>query len=472
MGRLFGTDGVRGVANADLPPELAFRLGRAAAAVLLRHALERKGRRPRVLIGRDTRLSGPMLEGALLAGLASVGADVVPVGVIPTPGVAYLVRHLKLNAGVMVSASHNPVEDNGIKFFSGDGFKLLDEVEDEIEALLGPAAAEDALPRPTGEGVGRVYPEPRAEEKYVTFLAGTVPGRLEGLRVVLDCAFGAACRVAPAVFARLGAEVSALHAEPDGARINVRCGSTHPEALQRAVRERGAEVGFAFDGDADRVIAVDERGEVVDGDHLLAIAGLARLREGTLPGKRIAATVYSNLGLVEAFRQAGGEVTVTKAGDRYVLAAMRQEGLILGGEQSGHLIFLEHNTTGDGVLTALHLAAILKGTGQTLSRAAQAMRTFPQVLQNVRVAAKERLEGSARVKEAVSAAEELLGDAGRIFVRPSGTEPLVRVLGEGPEEEVVQRAVELVAAAVAADLGGERSWGRFAGCGEDRRTTE
>ncbi|MGE5552602.1 MAG: phosphoglucosamine mutase [Betaproteobacteria bacterium] len=455
MGRLFGTDGVRGVANADLTPELAFRLGRAGAAVLVRHALGREGRRPKVLIGRDTRLSGTMLEGALIAGLTSVGADAVTAGIIPTPGVAYLVRHLQLDAGVMVSASHNPVEDNGIKFFSGDGFKLPDEVEDEIEDLLGRAPEEDGLPRPIGEGVGRAFPEPRAEAEYVAFLAGTVPVRLEGLKVVLDCAFGASYRVAPAVFARLGAEVAALHAEPDGARINVGCGSTHPEALQRAVRERGADLGFAFDGDGDRVIAVDERGELVDGDRILAITGLERLRQGTLPGKRIAATVYSNLGLVEAFRKADGDVTVTKAGDRYVLEAMRREGLVLGGEQSGHIIFLEHNTTGDGVLTALQLAAIVKGSRRRLSEAAQVMRTFPQLLQNVRVAAKERLGESARVKEAVSAAEELLGKEGRIFVRPSGTEPLVRVLGEGPEEVVVRRAVEMVAAAVAQDLGGE-----------------
>ncbi|MDI6870692.1 MAG: phosphoglucosamine mutase [Bacillota bacterium] len=454
MGRLFGTDGVRGVANADLTPELAFRLGRAGAAVLARHTLD-QNRRPRVLIGRDTRLSGTMLESALIAGLTSVGADVVPVGVIPTPGVAYLVRRLRMDAGVMVSASHNPVEDNGIKFFSGDGYKLSDELEDEIEAQLGREGGGDGLPRPVGEGVGRARPEPRAEEGYIAFLAGTVPGRLEGFKVVLDCAFGASYHVGPAVFARLGAEVTALNAEPDGSRINVGCGSTHPEKLQRAVRERRADLGFAFDGDADRVIAVDERGEVVDGDHLLAIAGLERLRQGTLPQRRIAATVYSNLGLVEAFRKAGGDVTITKAGDRYVLEAMRQGGLVLGGEQSGHVIFLDYNTTGDGVLTALQLTAILKRTGQSLSEAAQVMRTFPQLLRNVRVAAKERLAESDRVKEAVAAAEGLLGGEGRIFVRPSGTEPLVRVLGEGPEEGVVRQAVELVAAAVAEDLGGE-----------------
>jgi phosphoglucosamine mutase len=305
------------------------------------------------------------------------------------------------------------------------------------------------------DGVGRAIPEPRADEEYLAFLAGTVPESLTGLKIVLDCAFGASYRIAPAVFARLGAEVTALHAEPDGSRINVRCGSTHPDRLQEVVRERGARVGFAFDGDADRMIAVDERGEVVDGDHLLAVAGLERLRRGDLPHSRIAATVYSNLGLVEAFRKAGGGVTVTQAGDRYVLEAMRREGLVLGGEQSGHLIFLEFNTTGDGVLTALQVAAILKRTGQPLSEAARVMRTFPQLLQNVRVAAKEKLAGSARVRDAVAEAETLLGAEGRLFVRPSGTEPLVRVLGEGPEEETVRRAVELVAAAVAEDLGGE-----------------
>lgn len=456
MGRLFGTDGVRGVANRELTPELAFRLGRAGAAVLARHTLKAKGVRPRVLIGRDTRLSGTMLEGALQAGLASVGADAVLAGVLPTPGVAYLVRRLGMDAGVMVSASHNPVADNGIKFFRSDGYKLPDELEDEIEGLLGGESGDDELPRPVGDGVGRAVLEPRADEAYLTYLAETVPGSLAGLKVVVDCAFGAAYRVAPAVFVRLGAEVVALNAEPDGSRINVRCGSTHPEGLRRAVGERRADLGVAFDGDADRVIAVDERGELVDGDHLLAIAGLERLKAGTLPENRIAATVYSNLGLVEAFRRAGGDVTITKAGDRYVLEAMREEGLILGGEQSGHIIFLEHNTTGDGVLTALQLAAILKRTGQRLSQAAAVMRTFPQLLLNVKVTDKERLKESDRVKDALSAAEGLLGEDGRIFVRPSGTEPLVRVLGEGPEQEVVRQAVEMVAAAVAEDLGGDR----------------
>lgn len=438
-----------------LTPELSFRLGRAGATVLARHAQRPGERRPQVLVGRDTRLSGPMLEAALVAGLTSVGADATLAGIIPTPGVAHLVRHLGLDAGVMVSASHNPVEDNGIKFFSGDGYKLSDELEAEIEALLERPAHEDGLPRPQGTEVGRASLALRADEDYLAFLAESVPCGLDGFRVVLDCAFGAAYRVAPAVFARLGAEVTALHAEADGARINVGCGSTHPEALRQAVRERRADLGFAFDGDADRVIAVDERGELVDGDHLLAIAGLERLRRNALPGRKIAATVYSNLGLVEAFRREGGEVTITQAGDRYVLEAMLREGLVLGGEQSGHIIFLEHNTTGDGVLTALQLAAILKVTGQTLSEAASVMRTFPQVLRNVRVAAKNRLGESLRVKDAVEEAESLLGGEGRIFVRPSGTEPLVRVLGEGPEEGTVRRAVDLVAAAVAADLGGE-----------------
>ncbi|MGE5508213.1 MAG: phosphoglucosamine mutase [Chitinophagales bacterium] len=455
MGRLFGTDGVRGVANRELTPELAFRLGRAGAAVLARHALGREGERPRVLIGRDTRLSGTLLEAALTAGLTSVGADVVQAGILPTPGVAFLVRELKMDAGVMVSASHNPVPDNGIKFFSSDGFKLSDDLEDEIEALLGEVGSEDGLPRPVGEGVGRAYPERRAEERYLDFLESTSPQRLDGLRIVLDCGFGAAYRVGPAVFARLGAEVFAMNAEADGARINVRCGSTHPEQLQAAVRERGAHFGLAFDGDADRVIAVDERGELVDGDHLLAIAGLDLLARDALPNRKIAATVYSNLGLVAAFRQRGGDVTITQAGDRYVLEALRREGLILGGEQSGHIIFLAHNVTGDGVLTGLQLAAILKRTGQPLSEAAQVMRTFPQVLHNVRVKEKERLAESGRVKDAVAAAEARLGAEGRIFVRASGTEPLIRILGEGPDEATVRRAVDLVAAAVVADLGGE-----------------
>ncbi|MGE5598205.1 MAG: phosphoglucosamine mutase [Bacteroidota bacterium] len=446
MGRLFGTDGVRGVANRDLTPELAFQLGRAGAAVLAG-----SGGRTRVLIGRDTRVSGEMLEAALAAGIASVGADVVLLGIIPTPGVAYLTRALRADAAAMISASHNPVPDNGIKFFAGDGFKLPDAVEDEIERLIG--APGDELPRPTGTAVGRMREEPDAWRRYAEFLRATAPESLKGLRIVVDCAFGAAYQVAPTVLRELGAEVVALHDAPRGERINVRCGSTDPRPLQEAVREHRADLGLAHDGDADRVIAVDERGEVVDGDHLMAVCALARLAEGTLPKKAIAATVYSNLGLRKALREAGGEVVVTPNGDRYVLEAMRREGLAIGGEQSGHIIFLEHNTTGDGILTALQVLGIMVRSGRSLGALAAQMEKYPQILANVPVAAKDRLAESAAVQEAVAAAEEKLAGRGRIFVRASGTENLVRVMAEGPDAGELKRIVDEVSAVVERELG-------------------
>ena len=446
VGKLFGTDGVRGVANRDLTPELAFQLGRIGASVLAG-----RGERPRILIGRDTRVSGEMLESALAAGCASVGADVVRLGIIPTPGVAYLTRAMGAGAAAMISASHNPVPDNGIKFFGGDGYKLPDEVEDEIECLL--SVEEDRLPRPTGIGVGRIHDDPEAWRRYAAFLESTCRERLGGLKIVVDCGFGAAFAVAPEVLRALGADPICLHDAPDGSRINVRCGSTHPHALQAEVLARHADLGLAHDGDADRVIAVDERGRVVDGDHLMAICALERLADGTLPRKAIAATVYSNLGLREALRSAGGDVVVTPNGDRYVLEAMRREGLAIGGEQSGHIIFLEHNTTGDGILTGLQVLATLVRSGRTLSELASRMPSFPQILENVPVAAKDRLAGNEVINEAVATAEEELAGRGRIFVRASGTESLVRVLAEGPDAEELRRIVASVAAVVQRELG-------------------
>lgn len=450
MGRLFGTDGVRDIANAGLTPELAFMLGRAGASVLTAGA-----ERPRVVIGRDTRISGEMLEAAMVAGITSAGADVVLVGVVPTPGIAYLTRELEADAGVVISASHNPVEYNGIKFFSRDGFKLPDEVEDEIEArIAGGFSGDDSLPRPQGGGIGRVYHEEHAVRRYIDHLVGTVDADLlAGFHVVLDCANGAASRVAPEVLARLGAKVTTIFACPDGTNINESCGSTHPEAICRAVVEHGADFGLAYDGDADRVLAADRHGSLVDGDQIMTICGLDLLRRGRLPGKAIAATVYSNMGLVAAFEREGGSVVITKAGDRYVLQAMLEKGLALGGEQSGHIIFLEHNTTGDGILTGIQLLSTVVKSGKDLADLAAQMERFPQVLVNVRVRSKEGLEGNPRIQDEIKRATETLGREGRVFVRPSGTEPVIRVLGEGRDEAKVRAVVQAIADAIEAELG-------------------
>ena len=436
MPRLFGTDGVRGVANSELTPELAFSLGRAAATVLT------KGKKDaQIIIGRDTRVSGQMLEAALVAGITSVGVHAQRLGVIPTPGVAYLVRRLGVDAGVMISASHNPVPDNGIKFFSESGFKLPDEVEDQIEALLN----SDSLPRPIGVEVGRVTDRTDAVQLYAGFLESTAPMRLDGLKVVVDCGFGAAYQIAPAVYEALGAQVVSLHAEDDGTRINVDCGSTHTERLQEAVKEHKAQIGIAHDGDADRVLAVDEAGALIDGDQIMAVCGIERISRGQLPNDTIAATVYSNLGLTEAFRQAGGDVVITANGDRYVLEAMREKGLALGGEQSGHIIFLDHNTTGDGVLTAVQLMSVLVREKKPLSELVKVMRRFPQVLKNVRVVMKDGWESNPRIQEVVESVEKALEQRGRVFVRASGTEPLIRVMAEGPDAEELEKLVSSIA---------------------------
>ncbi len=447
IGRLFGTDGVRGIANADLTPELCFRLGRAAAAWFARG-----GGRPRLLVGRDTRLSGPVLEGALLAGIASAGGDAVSVGVMTTPGVAALVRRRAVAGGAVISASHNPAEYNGIKFFGPDGFKLSDEAEGEIEALTG----RDDLPRPTGAGLGRLGSDPGAEEEYVAAVAATVPGGLAGLRVVLDCAHGAAFRVAPRLFESLGARVTVLNDRPDGLNINAGCGALHPQALQEAVRREGADVGLAFDGDADRVIAVDERGQVVDGDQILAVAALHLARAGRLPGSAVVATVMSNLGLERALGAAGVRLVRTRVGDRYVLEAMRQGGYALGGEQSGHVIFLEHATTGDGLVTGAQLLRIMQETGRRLSELAAVMVRYPQVLVNVKVRGRDvadRLAASEAVGEAIARAEEALAGRGRVLVRASGTEPVVRVMVEGEEAARVEGLARELAGVIRRELG-------------------
>ncbi|MCL6591812.1 MAG: phosphoglucosamine mutase [Firmicutes bacterium] len=452
MARLFGTDGVRGVANQGLTPELAFGLGRAAGHYFAQNAgpdLPDSGR-IKIVIGKDTRVSGDMLEAALTAGITSVGADVINAGVIPTPGVAFLCRRLQAHAGVMISASHNPVEDNGIKFFDSQGFKLEDEVEDELEALY---RRHTELGRPTGAGIGRSFSQPEALQFYEEFLVKSVNTSFEGLKVVVDCGFGAAFYLAPKVLGELGAEVIPLHAENDGSRINVKCGSTDIGALQKAVLESSAQLGIAHDGDADRLIAVDELGNKVDGDQILAICGLDLLREGKLRNRKIAVTVYSNLGLIQAYKQNQAEVVITANGDRYVLEAMKKHDLVLGGEQSGHIIFLDKNSTGDGILTALQLIAVVAKSKQPLSKLAAQMERFPQVLKNVRVQRKEGWENNSKIQAAISNAEEELKERGRIFVRASGTEPLIRVMAEGPDEKELHRLVGMVVEVIQTEQG-------------------
>ncbi|GIO15905.1 phosphoglucosamine mutase [Cohnella xylanilytica] len=445
MGKYFGTDGVRGVANRELTPELAYRIGRCGGVVLAGQA-----ERPKVVIGLDTRISGPLLESALVAGLLSIGADVIRLGVVSTPAVAYLTRTLKADAGVMISASHNPVDDNGIKFFGGDGFKLLDETEAEIERLMD--AEEDTLPRPVGGGIGTVTTDLEAKHLYVEFLKTTVKNPLAGLKIVLDCAHGAAYELAPEVFRELGAEVIAYGAEPNGLNINDGVGSTHPEMLAAKVKEHGADLGLAFDGDADRLIAIDENGEEVDGDYVLCICGDAMKRDGRLKHDTVVTTVMSNIGFFKAAEKIGLKTARTAVGDRYVMEEMVRGGYNLGGEQSGHVIFLDYNTTGDGILTGLQLADTLKASGRKLSELKKVMRKYPQVLVNVRVADKSRYPGNAAIEAAVASAENALGDNGRVLVRPSGTEALIRVMAEGPDRAEIEEHVETIANVIRKEL--------------------
>lgn len=447
MARLFGTDGVRGLANSDLTAELALDLSVAGAHVLGEIGAFGSGRRPVAVVGRDPRASGEFLEAAVVAGLASAGADVLKVGVVPTPAVAFLTGMLDADLGVMLSASHNPMPDNGIKFFAKGGQKLDDAVEDAIEARL-----REPWKRPTGAEVGRVHEHAEGLETYISHIVGTAPARLDGLKVVVDCAHGAAYRAAPEALRRLGADVTAVCAAPDGLNINHNCGSTHLDVVAAEVVAAGADVGIAHDGDADRCLAVDATGEVVDGDQILAILALAMRAQGTLRRDSVVATVMSNEGFRLAMRQAGVDVVDTAVGDRYVLEAMKAGGYNLGGEQSGHVVMLDHGTTGDGVLTAVHLLARVASTGAPLAELAGVVQRLPQVLVNVKGVDKSRVAVDEGVKAAVTAAEAELGDTGRVLLRPSGTEPLVRVMVEAATPEQADAVARRLAATVQAEL--------------------
>ena len=448
MGKYFGTDGVRGEANVELTPELAFKLGRFGGYVLSQH----EEGTPRVFVGRDTRISGEMLESALVAGLLSVGIRVYKLGVIATPGVAYLVKSEKASAGVMISASHNPALDNGIKFFGGDGFKLDDEQELEIEALLD--AEMDDLPRPSAQGLGTLVDYPEGLRKYQEYLVST-GAALDGLHVVLDTANGAASTSARHIFADLGAKLTVIGERPDGLNINLNCGSTHPEQLQATVRESGAAIGLAFDGDSDRLIAVDEKGELVDGDKIMFILGKYLSAKGMLAQNTIVTTVMSNLGFHKALDAHGIDKAVTAVGDRYVVEEMRKNGFNLGGEQSGHLIIMDYNTTGDGQLTAVQLTKIMQETGKSLSELAAEVTIYPQKLVNIRVenSMKDKAMEVPAIAAIITEMEEKMAGNGRILVRPSGTEPLLRVMAEAPTHEEVDFYVDTIADVVRAEIG-------------------
>ncbi|HZP89596.1 MAG TPA: phosphoglucosamine mutase [Actinomycetota bacterium] len=442
MGRLFGTDGVRGVFGRDLTTDLARGLGRAAAVVLRRHE---RGH-PVFVVGRDTRASGALLERALAEGIGAAGADVILAGVQPTPAIAFMTSDLGADAGVVISASHNPADDNGIKFFGPEGFKLSDELEDEIEQEL--RRGESAAPPVPG----RVLQLPGGEASYLEHLARAAEAPLAGIRVVVDCANGAAHEVAPEALRRVGAEVIPIHDRPDGRNINDGCGALHPEVVAAAVLAHGADAGLALDGDADRALFADAGGRVIDGDQVLAACAVALKEEGRLEGNAVVTTVMANLGFHRAMQEAGIEVVTTRVGDRYVLEEMLRRGAVLGGEQSGHVIFRQHATTGDGLLTAVRFLSLAARRGCTVADLAAVMRPFPQVLRNVPVAHKERLEDASMVWQAVRAAESALGTSGRVLVRASGTEPIVRVMVEAEAERIALRHAEAIAEVVRSAL--------------------
>lgn len=447
MGKYFGTDGVRGVANSELTPEFAFKLGRVGGYVLTKNAKDR----PKVIIGRDTRISGHMLEGALVAGLLSIGVEVMRLGVISTPGVAYLTRVMNADAGVMISASHNPVADNGIKFFGPDGFKLTDAQEDEIEQYID--SEDDTIPRPVGKDLGSVSDYFEGGQKYISYLKQTVDEDFVDIHVALDCAHGATSSLATHLFADLEADISSMGSSPDGLNINEGVGSTHPEKLAAYVLERGADIGLAFDGDGDRLIAVDENGKIVDGDQIMFIIGKYLNSVGRLKKNTIVSTVMSNMGFYKALEQNGMTSVKTAVGDRYVVEEMRKNDYNVGGEQSGHIVFLDYNTTGDGLLTGIQLVNIMKVTGKRLSELASEMKIFPQRLVNVRVTDKHAVTNNEKVAAVIAEVESEMGNDGRVLVRPSGTEPLVRVMVEAATEEACENYVNRIANIVREEMG-------------------
>lgn len=449
MARLFGTDGVRGEANVTLLPEMAYRLGRAATLYFGRESDEQ----PLILIGRDTRISGEMFASALTAGICSAGGRAMLAGVIPTPAIAYLARRHKAKAGIVISASHNPFHDNGIKFFGGDGYKLPDAVEDELEAIVHQLEQDDNLARPSGDKIGHIEYRTDLLNQYIEFVLSTCKERFDGMSVVLDCANGAAYEVMPRVLRELGAKVKVIHALPNGVNINDHCGSTHLESLQRAVLENHADFGIAHDGDADRCLCVDEKGQVIDGDHILVMCAQDMIKKGTLPYNTVVTTVMANIGFHKAIKAAGGRAEVTQVGDRYVLENMLKNGYKIGGEQSGHIIFTDFSTTGDGPITALQVLSSLKRSGRKASDLTNLMTTYPQLLVNVKVATKDGWEENETIKAAIAAGEQELGSDGRILVRPSGTEPLIRVMAEGPDQAQLDTICHRIADVVKKEQG-------------------
>ena len=444
MGRLFGTDGVRGIANEELTPLLAMQLGQAGAYVLTKE----KEHKPTLMVGCDTRISGDMLANALMAGACSVGANCIFVGVIPTPAIAYLTQKYKVDAGVVISASHNPVEFNGIKFFDGDGYKLPDELEDEIEAMIKNNM--QGVKFPTGSGVGKIKYRTDAREEYINHAIQSVAVELRGMKIVVDCAEGAAFYTSVEALKELGAEVVAIHNNPDGTNINANCGSTHMEELQARVVFEKANIGLAFDGDADRLLAVDEKGNIVNGDQVMAIVGNYMKQKGTLKKNTIVATIMSNLGFFLMAEQKGIKAEQTKVGDRYVLERMREIGASLGGEQSGHVIFLDENTTGDGLLSALHLLQVMVDTKKPLSELSEVMEMLPQALANAKVAnhKKDHYMEYPEIAKAIEKLTEQFSGEGRVLIRPSGTEPLVRVMIEGKEKSLIQAEADRLASLI------------------------
>lgn len=449
MGTIFGTDGVRGVVNKELTPELAYKLARKTAYVLLGG-----GKSAKVLIGKDTRKSGDLLEAALTAGFLSMGIDVVGLGVLPTPGVAYLVRYFAADLGVVISASHNPAEYNGIKFFDGQGYKLSDETEEEIESyLLQDKDIENKYA--LGVNIGNYKLLDKGSQLYTEYLKTTINNDFKGLKLIVDTANGASYRVAPQILKDLGADIHVINNQPDGMNINLNCGSTYPENLQRLVKEKGADMGIAFDGDADRLIAVDDKGQIIDGDYILNICGYNLKKHGKLNHNTLVATVMSNIGLDIAMKEQGCSIVKTNVGDRYVLAEMIDKGYSLGGEQSGHIIFLDHNTTGDGLLTALQLINTVKEEGKTLSELASTMKSYPQVLVNASVEnnKKNLYHEDDTIMAEIKKIEEILDGKGRVLIRPSGTEPLVRVMLEGEDQEELNKLASGLAKLIESRLG-------------------